>query len=242
MSMDITRRTILLGGAAAAIAGTSVPFIAGRAEAAAVPFPGTLRYGARGSAVTTVQQALAGAGFWLGSADGSFGPLTQQAVYALQKANGYSRTGVVDATTWNRAMMRVRPQPRYAGVAGLEVDLHRQLLMVVSGGLAQMTINTSTGSGATFYSGGRRLRAVTPTGTHRIYRKSGSEGSSGWVYGSLGAMYRPRFFTTAGHAVHGSTSIPPYAASHGCCRVSVQAQDQMLATNSVGIGHYLRIY
>ncbi|GAB3582231.1 L,D-transpeptidase family protein [Calidifontibacter terrae] len=241
MSADLSRRVVLLGGGAA-MAAASIPFVASRAEATTVPFPGRLQLGSRGAAVTTLQAALGGAGLWLGSYDGSFGPMTQQAVLAIQKVHGLARTGAVDETTWNSAMLRVRPTPRYPSSVGLEVDLNRQLLMVVGGGLAQMTINTSTGSGAYFYSGGRRLRAITPTGTFKIYRKSTNEGSSGWVNGTLGAMYRPRFFTTVGHAIHGSTSIPAYPASHGCCRVSVQAQDKMLSTNEVGIGRYVRIY
>ncbi len=241
MSENVSRRGVLLGSAATlAVAGT--PFLAGAAQAATAPFPGPLKYGATGPNVTLLQQSLGAAGFWMGTADGSFGPMTLQGVYALQKANGYSRTGVVDEITWNRAMQRVRALPRFPGSSGLEVDLKRQLLMVVSAGVSQLTLNTSTGSGAYFYSGGKRMRAVTPTGTFKIYRKSTNEGSSGWVSGTLGEMYRPRFFTTQGHAVHGSSEIPPYPASHGCCRLSVQAQNKLLAINAEAIGRYIRIY
>lgn len=55
----------------------------------------TLRYGATGSSVRTLQSELGGL-----SVDGSFGPRTLAAVKAFQKEKGLPVTGVVDAATW----------------------------------------------------------------------------------------------------------------------------------------------
>ena len=38
-------------------------------------------------------------------------------------------------------------------------------------------------------------------------------------HGPLGTLWRPKYFTWTGIAVHGYTSVPPYPASHGCTRV-----------------------
>ena len=50
------------------------------------------------------------------------------------------------------------------------------------------------------------------------------ERPEGWWEGDLGEIYRPKYFK-GGIAVHGSSSIPNYPASHGCVRVSVPAMD-----------------
>ncbi|MDP8987655.1 MAG: L,D-transpeptidase family protein, partial [Actinomycetota bacterium] len=35
----------------------------------------------------------------------------------------------------------------------------------------------------------------------------------------LGKLYNPVYFTGSGIAIHGSTSVPTYPASHGCVRI-----------------------
>jgi peptidoglycan hydrolase-like protein with peptidoglycan-binding domain len=44
-----------------------------------------LRPGAKGAAVKDLQERLAALGYWNGKADGEFGSVTRQAVFALQK-------------------------------------------------------------------------------------------------------------------------------------------------------------
>ena len=59
-----------------------------------------LQLGARGPAVTTLQQRIIDLGWPLrGGADGVFGAATQNRVLQFQRANGLSATGVVDART-----------------------------------------------------------------------------------------------------------------------------------------------
>jgi peptidoglycan hydrolase-like protein with peptidoglycan-binding domain len=50
---------------------------------------------------TTLQQALADAGYYEGKVDGVYGPQTVAAVQALQKANGLPQTGTLDKATEN---------------------------------------------------------------------------------------------------------------------------------------------
>ena len=54
-----------------------------------------LALGDSGPAVLTLQERLTALGYWLGTANGVYGDTTQQAVFALQKAAGIARDGVV---------------------------------------------------------------------------------------------------------------------------------------------------
>jgi peptidoglycan hydrolase-like protein with peptidoglycan-binding domain len=67
---------------------------------AAVANP-TLREGAKGSSVVTLQNKLKAAGFNPGTADGAFGPKTTAAVKAFQHAKGLPADGVVGPKTWS---------------------------------------------------------------------------------------------------------------------------------------------
>ncbi|MCL2350996.1 MAG: peptidoglycan-binding protein, partial [Firmicutes bacterium] len=60
----------------------------------------TVRLGDRGQAVVELQTLLASRGFSPGPADGIFGPLTQNAVLAFQRANGLAADGIVGPITW----------------------------------------------------------------------------------------------------------------------------------------------
>jgi peptidoglycan hydrolase-like protein with peptidoglycan-binding domain len=69
-------------------------------SAALAPSKPTLKLGASGPAVKTLQQALANAGFSPGAADGQFGPKTAAAVKAFQSAKGLVADGIVGPKTW----------------------------------------------------------------------------------------------------------------------------------------------
>jgi peptidoglycan hydrolase-like protein with peptidoglycan-binding domain len=71
-------------------------------SAASAPSNPTLKLGASGASVKTLQQALANAGFSPGAADGQFGPKTAAAVKAFQSAKGLVADGVVGPKTWAR--------------------------------------------------------------------------------------------------------------------------------------------
>ena len=59
-----------------------------------------LRPGSSGQAVRELQQALKGLGYDPGAVDGHFGPRTESAVKAFQKAQGLAVDGIVGDITW----------------------------------------------------------------------------------------------------------------------------------------------
>ncbi len=196
----------------------------------------TLAPGASGPAVTALQQRLSSLGYWLGTPDGAFGDTTEQAVYALQKAAGLPRNGVVGPATQAALAEGVVPQPRSTSGYVVEVDLEDDLMMFVTNGKLDWVLNTSTGGGYTYTQDGVTSVAVTPVGHFQIYRQV-----NGLVVDSLGQLWRPKFFD-AGFAIHGDTSVPPFPVSHGCARVSNAAIDWIWANNLLPIGTAVWVY
>lgn len=64
----------------------------------------------------------------------------------------------------------------------------------------------------------------------------------GWDPSPLGQLYKPKHFNRQGIAVHGFGSVPPYAVSHGCVRVSLAAMTWMWNTSQLQIGTPVRVY
>jgi peptidoglycan hydrolase-like protein with peptidoglycan-binding domain len=197
---------------------------------------GTLELGEGGPAVLALQQRLVDLGYWLGSADGNYGQLTRQAVMAFQKAEGLGRDGVAGPVTQGRLAAAGRQASR-AGGTGLEIDLERQILMVVRGGQVQWVINTSTGNNEAYTSStGGSARAVTPPGSFVIDREI-----DGVREAPLGTLYRPKYFN-GGIAIHGSGSIPAHPASHGCARVTNSAMDMLWSSGVAAMGTPVTVY
>ncbi len=185
---------------------------------------GTLQRGDSGPAVHALQQRLTDLGLWLGEPDGDYGRTTQQAVMAFQKANGLGRDGTAGPATQAAMATASRPTP-ISTVDGIEIDLARQLLLVVEGGEVRFAINTSTGTAST----------PTPRGEFAVDREI-----DGVRHAPLGNLYRPKYFH-GGVAVHGSPSIPGYPASHGCARVSNSAMDHLWASGVLEVGTPVRV-
>jgi peptidoglycan hydrolase-like protein with peptidoglycan-binding domain len=197
---------------------------------------GSLELGEGGPAVLALQQRLVDLGYWLGSADGNYGQLTRQAVMAFQKAEGLGRDGVAGPVTQGRLAAAGRQASR-AGGTGLEIDLERQILMVVQGGQVQWVINTSTGNNETYTSStGGSARAVTPPGSFAINREI-----DGVREAPLGTLYRPKYFN-GGIAIHGSGSIPAHPASHGCARVTNSAMDMLWSSGVAAMRTPVTVY
>jgi len=170
-----------------------------------------------------MQQRLSDLGYWLGEADGHYGYLTQQAVWALQKTAGLSRDGAVGPATEKALAQGARPDTQLQG-NGIDINLSRQILMIVREGRVKYILNTSTGGGYKYkQKDGDIVSARTPKGTFKVYYSV-----DGKDEGFLGDMWRPRYFH-GGYAVHGSPSIPTYPASHGCARVSNAAMNMIWA-------------
>lgn len=191
-------------------------------EAPEPPPDESLERGDTGAAVAALQERLTGLGYWLGTADGEFGFLTEQAVFALQGAAGLQRDGVVGPRTRQALAEGVRPQPRSTSGSVIEVDRDAGVLVFVDDGRPGLTLHTSTGTFEEYTHDERTLLADTPAGTWEV-----SWSHDGWRDGALGRLYRPRYFHSDGVAVHGYPSVPAYPASHGCARVSIEAMDMI---------------
>lgn len=192
--------------------------------------------GANGPAVLTLQARLSSLGYWLGTPTGVFDDATEQAVYALQKAAGLPRDGIVGPTTWIAASKRVLPRPQSHSGRLIEVNLEDDVVMFVTNGRVDAVLNTSTGGGYSYWGADGRSVAITPTGLFRISRQV-----DGLVTDSLGQLWRPKYFD-GGFAIHGDSSVPPTPASHGCVRVSNEAIDWIWDQNLAPIGTPVWIY
>ena len=200
-----------------------------------VPAP-KLELGDSGPAVLALQERLISLGYWLGTPDGTFGDSTQQAVYAIQKAAGIGRDGIVGPLSEVALTQGVLPHPRSTSGYVVEVDLEDDLVMFVTNGRLDYVLNTSTGGGYSYTDDGVTALADTPVGHFQIYRQE-----DGMVIDSLGELWRPKFFD-GGFAIHGDSSVPPHPVSHGCVRVSDEAIDWIWAVNLLPIGTTVWVY
>ena len=196
-----------------------------------------LQLGDSSASVRRLQELLNGLGYWVGPANGVFGDSTQQAVWAIQKVADLTRDGVVGSRTIAALASGVVPTPRPATGNLIEVDLKNDLLMVIQGGRLAYTLNTSTGGGYTYTDKHVTSVAITPTGVFHIFGVI-----NGLDVDSLGALWRPRFFTEGGIAIHGDSYVPPYPVSHGCVRVSDEAINWIWADNIAPIGEEVWVF
>lgn len=200
--------------------------------------PKKLKRGVEGAEVLALQKRLTELGYWNGKADGRFGGTTQQAIFAVQKAAGLQRDGTVGPKTQAALDQGVRPQARSKAGSGrtVEINLKRQLLMIVEDGQVKQIFNTSTGNNETYQSEGDTRRAVTPTGRYKVGRQI-----DGWRHAPLGELWRPKYFN-GGIAVHGAPSVPPYAASHGCARLSMAAMNWIWSNDQIPLKTKVWVY
>jgi peptidoglycan hydrolase-like protein with peptidoglycan-binding domain len=178
---------------------------------------GVLERGERGEEVAALQRRLIELKFDPGPADGAFGVGTLYAVQGFQKLAGMAPDGKVGAEV--QAALAAPPTPQPLQPTGeptrVEVDLRRQLLFLYQDGALRLITHVSTGSGEEYCAEGEcGNRAITPVGAHRFMWRY-----NGWRESRLGKLYNPVYFTGSGVAVHGSTSVPTYPASHGCVRI-----------------------
>jgi peptidoglycan hydrolase-like protein with peptidoglycan-binding domain len=200
---------------AAAATATSSRLVAASA-AAARP---TIKYGSHGSAVTYLQQRLTALRYDAGSVDGVFGSNTLHGVYAFQKVQGIGVDGVVGPATWSRLASPYRPKARYYhSSAAVEINLTKRVLYLTKAGAVTRIVDSSPGKSST----------PTPTGNFSITRRI-----DGWRQSDLGLLWRPYYFYR-GYAIHGSTSVPTYSASHGCVRVTISAMNRLWSRLYIG--------
>lgn len=174
--------------------------------------------GASGPVVAELQARLEALGYSIGAVDGRYGGRTTSAVMAFQKVEGLTVDGAPGPEVLERLAAPQHAVPT-GGSLRVEIDLARQVLFVVSDAGTRI-FNTSTGNNEPFeWPDGTPGLAYTPTGEFSVLRRI-----EGMDEGPLGVMYRPLYFYD-GWAVHGSSHVPAYPASHGCARVSNADQD-----------------
>jgi N-acetylmuramoyl-L-alanine amidase len=197
---------------------------------AVVVDPRDLRRGDTGGDVTTLEQRLAAQKAYVGRVDGVFDGDLTHAVLAFQKSQGIARTGVYDSATRVRlgAPAPVRLRHPVSGRA-VEIDLSKQVLYLSEGGVVRLMVDVSSGSGRLYEQDGVTHRADTPLGSFAIQRKIDDPNHTS----PLGVLYRPAFFYQ-GWAVHGSSSVPAFPASHGCIRVTNPVQDRLFGLLTLG--------
>ena len=237
--MEVNRRDMLKGAAAVAAAGSLTLFEgAGIASAATrrSAIRSTMRMGSGGPEVLALQRRLSSLGYWLGVTDGHFGDLTRQAVVAIQKVGGLVRNGQCGPPTWSRVDAGIRPRARSAKGHVIEVSKATQTLLIVDSGVVRRIYNLSTGSNQRYFSEGRWQIALTPSGSFRVFRHVNA-----WDNGPLGPLYRPKYFNR-GIAIHGYPSVPSTPVSHGCCRVSLPAMDNLWGAGVLELGTPVLVY
>lgn len=189
---------------------------------------GSLESGDHSNLVSHLQIQLTDAGFFRGTIDGVFGPRTAQAVMAFHKHLGLERTFAWQPDDWLH-LENMEPIP-HIGEPAIIADLDRQLIYYhrVSGDVAIIPISSANGE---VYRGrgGRPTTARTPQGEFRLQRHIPALRVS-----YLGGLWKPWYFY-GGYAIHGSSSVPGYPASHGCIRVPNWEADWLSADLSVGM-------
>jgi hypothetical protein len=204
---------------------------------AAAAAPRQLRLGMRGADVKVLQHRLGVLKYDIPPSNGVFGVETRNAVIAFQKVNGLQRDGVAGPKTRAKLARPLTPTPRYKrkGIS-FEANLAKQVLLIYSDGKIRLIVSISSGSGRKYTVEGVTATARTPRGYFHFQRYV-----SGWRKSRLGLLWRPMYFY-GGFALHGSSSVPPYPASHGCIRTPIATQNRLLASGLLRIGRPFYVY
>ncbi len=162
----------------------------------------SLRPGARGEAVRSLQDKLRSAGFDPGSSDGVFGERTERAVRDFQQARGLKVDGIAGRRTLaalNSPDRMDTPRPTTTGGGG-RVDADRPTNGGAANGTARLNNQpagrglatgtiTVNGRSYQFNSGSRNLFSV-PQGTYRVTAHRNSRSDAGFTRDGVGFSFR----------------------------------------------------
>ncbi len=174
------------------------------------------------------ERRLAELGYWTGAIDGLLDPATRSALIAFQKWEGRPVTGKLTREEIDAIRAATPPKARDLGYAHVEVDIDRQVLLIVNDDNSVRVLHTSTGSGKPFMDLGQMSVAYTPRGRFVVYDKT-----FGWEDGVLGSVYYANYIS-GGVAIHGYLSVPAQPASHGCIRIPMFAAREVSKLMPVG--------
>jgi lipoprotein-anchoring transpeptidase ErfK/SrfK len=175
------------------------------------------------------ERRLSDMGYWTGRIDGEVDQATRVALIAFQKIEGRKITGRLTQDEVEAILSAPAPQARDLGYKHVEVDLDRQVLLLVNDeGAVARILPVSTGSGKRYNEKGMKGTAYTPRGRFRVYSKV-----AGWKRSPLGLLYYPNYISD-GVAIHGNPAVPNEPASHGCIRIPMFASRDVSKMLPVG--------
>lgn len=185
--------------------------------------------------VKAAEQRLSEMGYGTGPVDGVIDGVTRNGLIAFQKWERRKVTGQLTRKDFDAIMTANAPQARESGYKHVEVDLDRQVLLLVDDeGVVKTILPVSTGSNKHYKEKGMSGLAYTPRGRFRIYAKL-----SGWRKSPLGLLYYPNYFSD-GLAIHGNPLVPHSPQSHGCIRIPMSAAVEV--SRLLPVGTILLIY
>jgi peptidoglycan hydrolase-like protein with peptidoglycan-binding domain len=170
---------------------------------------------------------LAELGYWTGPVDGVLDPATRFALMAFQKWEGREITGRLTMKEIDAIRTAPAPTPRDGNYEHVEVDVDRQVLLLVDGKGGVRILPASTGTDKPFFYDGQESIAYTPRGRFVIYDK---------ILGSddlFPGVYYPNYIS-GGIAIHGYNDVPAKPASHGCIRIPMFAAREVSARLPLG--------
>jgi N-acetylmuramoyl-L-alanine amidase len=187
---------------------------------------GDLRYRDSGHAVASLQRRLVMLGYLeRGEVDGVFGDKTWHAVVALQGWEQIARDGVVGPHTRRALRHARRPQPWRRLRRALEIDLTRQVLLVVEHGAVRRAVHASTGAS----------KFATPGGRFTVIRRERMSWSRRYHVWLPHALYFHR-----GWAIHASRIVPGQPASRGCVRIPMEDAPFVFRASPLGTAILIR--
>jgi hypothetical protein len=207
------------------------------------PVSHVIYFGAHGPAVRRVQRRLAELHYYPGKVDGQFGDNTLEAVWAFKEVQGLGTRHDPDDIGVSMEHALVHPRlpkvlkPRGGSNLRVEVNQNIEVLVLYHHNKVELISHVSSG-GRYYYCnpGGVDCGyAVTPDGSYRFLAFW-----PGWVRVPLGEMFNPFFFIGRAYAVHGDTSVPLTAASHGCVRIPMDISYFFHKQIRVGTPIYIR--
>ena len=127
------------------------------------------------------------------------------------------------------------PQARDSGYRHVEIDLDRQVLLLIDdSGAVEKVLPVSTGSNKQYREKRASGLAYTPRGRFKVYSKL-----KGWRKSPLGLLYYPNYFSD-GIAIHGNPSVPNTPQSHGCIRIPMS--EAVAMSRALPIGSIVLVY
>ncbi|HEY0366597.1 MAG TPA: murein L,D-transpeptidase, partial [Pyrinomonadaceae bacterium] len=117
------------------------------------------------------ERLLSDLGYWTGAVDSVFEPATRTALIAFQKWEGRAVTGRLTLAELEAIRNSSSPKAREPGYTHVEVDIDRQVMLMVNTDDKVRVLPISSGSGKPFLDQGQESIAHTPRGRFVVYDK-----------------------------------------------------------------------